>query len=124
MENIIIQKTDDSPQVTMDFEKRFIEFDGECYPENTFEFFEPILEWLKKYLNQSIQEITTINFKLLYFNSATTQVLFDIFDELEENQSEQIVVNWFYDKNNKNTFKDYEEFNEEFESLNIQAVAR
>jgi len=38
MKNINITKKDDSPQVTLDFENGLIEFEGECYPENAFDF--------------------------------------------------------------------------------------
>ncbi len=124
MENINIESSEDSPKVTMDYGQGLIEFEGECYPENTFEFFEPILVWIKTYLDGNMQDVTTINFKLSYFNSATTQALFDIFDELDEASCENLNVNWFYDENNKNTLTDYEEFSEEFESLNIQAVKK
>jgi len=121
MENINIQKTEDSPKVILDFEKGLIEFEGECYPENAFEFFEPILLWLSDYFKDNKKE-TIVNFKLSYFNSATTQVLFDIFDIFDESGHEFLQINWFCDKNNKGTLKDYEEFHEEFEDLNIQAI--
>jgi len=122
MENINIDKKDDSPRVVLDYEKGLLEFEGECYPENTFEFFEPILKWFNTYFKDTTKE-TTINFKLSYFNSATTQVLFDIFDILDESGHEMLKINWYYDKENKGTFKDYEEFSEEFEDLNIEAVS-
>jgi len=122
MENINIENSDDSPKVTMDFENGLIEFEGECYPENTFEFFESILKWIKEYFEDDSKN-TTINFKLSYFNSATTQVLFDIFDIIDESGHKALSINWYYDENNKGTLKDYEEFSEEFEDLNIQAVA-
>jgi len=118
MQNINLVASDDSPKVIMDYEKRVIEFEGECYPENTFEFFEPILEWLKEYLTKD--KAVEINFKLTYFNSATTQILFDIFDILVENNSKLFHINWY--SNNKSTLKDYEEFSNEFESLNINSI--
>ena len=121
MQNMIIQKMEDAPKVILDFEKGLIEFEGECYPENAFEFFEPILLWLSDYFKDTKKE-TTINFKLSYFNSATTQVLFDIFDILDESGHKALQINWYYDENNKGTLKDYEEFHEEFENLNIQAI--
>ena len=122
MQNIYIEKMNDSPAVILDYEKAFVEFEGECYPENTFDFFEPILDWLKNYLSDEVKKETTINFKLTYFNSATTQILFDIFDELEEAQHDKLIINWFVSEDDKSRLKDYEEFANEFESLNIQAV--
>ena len=121
MENINIERKDDSPKVILDYSNGLIEFEGECYPENTFEFFEPILEWFNTYFQDTTKD-TVINFKLSYFNSATTQVLFDIFDILDESEHESLKINWYYDENNKGTLKDYEEFSEEFEDLNITAI--
>ncbi len=122
MENINIEKKEDSPKVTLDFENGLIEFEGECYPENAFEYFEPIMEWFNSYFEDKKKE-TTINFKLSYFNSATTQVLFDMFDILDESEHEALAINWYYDESNKGTLKDYEEFAEEFEDLDIKATA-
>ena len=121
MQNIFIEEKDDAPKVILDADKKIIEFEGECYPENTFEFFEPIMMWLGEYFKEARGD-TTINFKLTYFNSATTQVLFDIFDILEENREMPLAVNWFYDVENADALLDYEEFNAEFETLSIQAV--
>jgi len=121
MKNINITKKDDSPQVTLDFENGLIEFEGECYPENAFDFFDEIIAWLNIYF-EDIEKKTTINFKLSYFNSATTQVLFDIFDIMDESGHEDLSINWYYDNDNKGTLKDYTEFSEEFDGLNIQAI--
>jgi len=122
MENINIEQQDDSPKVIMDFEKGLIEFEGECYPENAFEFFEPILQWLNEYFENENKE-TTVNFKLSYFNSATTQVLFDLFDIFDENNHDKLVINWYYDKENRGRLTDYEEFSDEFDKLNIKAIS-
>ena len=122
MENINIEKKDDSPKVIMDFQNALVEFEGECYPENAFDFFEPIIQWFSDYFEAKGNEKLVVNFKLAYFNSATTQVLFDIFDILDENNHQNLTINWYYDEENNATLKDYEEFSEEFEDLNIQAI--
>jgi len=122
MENMNISATDNSPIVTLDSENGIIEFEGKCHPENTFEFFAPILEWLETYFDGNAQENTIINFKLGYFNSVTTQTIFDIFDLILEGTYNNLEVNWYYDKSSKSAYADYEDFSEEFEDLNIKAV--
>lgn len=122
MENIFLEKSDNSPSVTMDKENALIEFEGKSYPENTFAFYRPITEWLKWYFKFPNEPITTINFKLLYFNSATTQIIFEILDIIEESKNKNIKINWFYNKENTNAFEDYEDYSEEFPQLNIEAV--
>lgn len=124
MDNIFLEQRDNSPKVIMDKDRAFIEFEGKSYPENTFAFYRPITEWLKwyfKYHNDDTK-ITTINFKLLYFNSATTQIIFEILDIVEEAKSKNIKINWFYNKENQNGYEDYEDYSEEFPQLNIEAV--
>jgi len=123
MQNINIKNTDNSPSVILNHEKGFIEFDGKSYPENTFDFYKPLVVWMKEYFSGNCQENTTINMKLTYFNSATTQVLFDILDIIQEGTYKGLVINWFYDSEDEDGLEDYEDFSEEFNELNIQAIA-
>ena len=109
----------------MDKDKSFIEFKGRSYPENTFAFYRPITEWLKWYFNvhqQPIETTTIINFKLLYFNSAPTQIIFEILDIVAEAPNKNIKIHWFYHKDNQNAYEDYEDYSEEFPQLNIEAI--
>ena len=124
MNNIIIKESENSPKVLMDIEKALIEFKGKSYPENTFAFYRPITEWLKKYFKFYIdsRKTTTINFKLSYFNSATTQIIFEILDIVEESKINNINIYWFYEKDSQNGFEDYEDYSEEFPQLKIEAV--
>jgi len=123
MENINIEMTDNSPKVIMDFEKGFIELEGKSYPENTFEFYEPLVKSIEEYFESNENETTTINIKLTYFNSATTQVLFDFLDAIQDGKSNTVTINWYYDSNNENGLDDYEDYSDEFEDLDIQAVS-
>ncbi|MEA3499227.1 MAG: DUF1987 domain-containing protein [Campylobacterota bacterium] len=123
MENIDIEMTDNSPKVIMDFEKGFIELEGKSYPENTFEFYEPLVKSIEKYFESNELETTNINIKLTYFNSATTQVLFDLLDAIQDGKSNTVILNWYYDSNNENGLDDYEDYSDEFEDLDIQAIS-
>ncbi len=123
MENINIEKTDNSPKVILDYTTGLIEFDGKCYPENTFDFFEPLTTWIEEYFNDNAQELTTVNIKLTYFNSATTQVLFDVLDIIQDGKSNELNINWFYDATNENGLEDFEDYSDEFPDLNIKSVA-
>ena len=122
MNNIYLEKSENSPTVIMDREKSLIEFEGKSYLENTFAFYRPITEWLKEYFKETHTR-TTINFKFTYFNSATTQIIFEILDIIDESKDNNLDIFWFYDKDNQNGFEDYEDYSEEFPSLNIKAIA-
>ena len=122
MKSINIAKTDNSPSIIFDYESGFIEFEGKSYPENTFDFYEPLLEWLREYFTNIAQDKTTVNLKLTYFNSATTQILFDILDIINDGNKKELVINWYYDGENDNGLEDYEDFSDEFEELDIKAI--
>ena len=122
MQRLDIKQTENAPKIILDYDNGFIELEGKCYPENTFEFFEPIVEWITEYFKNNTDKSTTVNIKLTYFNSATTQSLFDIFDILQEAEHNDLDINWYYETNNKNALRDYEDYSEEFEELNIKAV--
>ncbi|MDF1875061.1 DUF1987 domain-containing protein [Sulfurimonas sp. SAG-AH-194-I05] len=122
MQSLNIEATENSPKVSLDFENGVIIFEGKSYPENTFEFYEPISKWLEKYFNGNAKETTTVEIKLSYFNSATSQILFDLFDIINDGESHNLVINWYYDASKKSGLKDYEDYAEEFEDLNIKAI--
>jgi len=125
MSDILLEQSENTPKVIMSQDKGLIEFEGKSYPENTFAFYRPITEWLKEYFKSYTDEnkLTTVNFKFLYFNSATTQIIFEILDILQDSNNKNIKIYWFYDKENKNGLEDYEDYSEEFPALNIEAKA-
>lgn len=122
MNSMYLEATNSSPEVVMDYDKGLIKIEGQSYPENTFEFYEPVLKWLRSYCQQESDKSTTVLIKLTYFNSATSQVLFDFFDLIVEGELENIRVDWYYDGSKKSSFKDYEDYAEEFEELNFNAI--
>jgi|SaaInlStandDraft_1057018.scaffolds.fasta_scaffold27657_2 hypothetical protein len=123
MNSLSISPTENSPLIDFSPDSGEMIIEGKCYPENTFDFFEPIVEWLKAYF-ESLAKKTCFHFKLTYFNSATTQVLFDILDLINEHAGPNIKVLWYYDPNNKNGYEDYEDYSEEYPDLGIEAVEK
>ena len=123
MNDIIIDSTENSPEVNLDFSSGLIDINGESYPEDTFGFYEPIIKWLEEYFGGVAKDGTIVNIKLTYFNSASTQILFDIMEILNDGECENLTVNWFYDSSDEDGMVDYEDYADEYPDLNINAVA-
>ena len=49
MKNIHIEATKYTPEILLDPENCVIEIRGKSYPENTFEFYKPVIEWLEEF---------------------------------------------------------------------------
>ena len=119
MQKLQIEASQYTPQISMDAENGIIEIVGKSYPENTFEFYKPVLEWIEKYF-QNPQQNTTINMEIIYFNSSSSKLFFDLFDIIEENKEKsKIMINWIYDQENESALEAGEEFQEDFETLEI-----
>lgn len=119
-----IKRTEDSPEIVMNPENGEISVIGKSYPENAFEFYEPIMEWLSNYFKNP-QEKTTINFEVIYFNSSSSKLFFELFDLLNENNlKSNIQVNWIYDKGNDSALEFGKDFKEDFQNLDFNLVKK
>lgn len=127
MDNLKIDATKYTPEISFDCEKNLLEIKGESYPENIAEFYAPVFEWLEEYIEQLGDDAqVVVNMELIYFNSSSSKVLLDLFDLLEEavNNEKHITVNWIYEKEDEDTLEFGEEFQEDFQSLTIHLVEK
>lgn len=126
MENLYIKETKSSPEIHFDSAHNVLELRGESYPENTAEFYTPVLTWLEEYLEQLDDQAVTVNMEIIYFNSSSSKVLMDFFDILDQavEDGKNITVNWFYDKENESALEAGEEFKEDLEALPFHVVAK
>ena len=120
MQDLIIEETKYTPKIEMLFEKRYISFKGKSYPENTFDFYMPVVSWLKNYF-QKQKDKTIVDFEISYFNSSSSKLFFDLFDIFEEFSALncEIVINWYYDSENESALEAGEDFKDDFDTLNI-----
>lgn len=124
MENLKLEATKYTPEINLDAGGT-ISLVGKSYPENTFEFYAPMMEWVKGYFDTEPKETTTINMEIIYFNSSSSKLFFDLFDLFDENKDKNtIVVNWIYDEENESAQEAGEDFIEDFEELTINLVQK
>jgi len=124
MENLHIKATKYTPEINLDAQKGLIQIKGKSYPENTFEFYAPVIEWIKKYFENPKEE-TTVELEIIYFNSSSSKLFFDLFDILDEMKDKhKIVVKWIYDEENENAEEAGADFIEDFEDLDIRLIMK
>lgn len=124
MENLKLEATKYTPEINLDTNGT-ISLSGKSYPENTFEFYAPMMKWMEDYFEGSPASTTTINMEIIYFNSSSSKLFFDFFDLLEENSGDNTIeINWIYDEENESAEEAGEDFIEDFEDLNIKLVTK
>jgi hypothetical protein len=124
MQNLKLEATKYTPEISLD-SNGTISIVGKSYPENTFEFYAPVMEWLENYFETSAADITVVNMEIIYFNSSSSKLFFDFFDLLDEaKENNKIEINWIYDEENESAMEAGEDFIEDFEDLAIKLVVK
>lgn len=98
MEALQIAATEESPGINFDKENgKFLIF-GKSFPEEVKKFYNPVIYWLEEYI-KSPNEESIFEFRLEYFNSATSTILLEIFCMLEKiitEENKKVKIFWNY----------------------------
>ena len=114
MNNIAITETQSTPSVNGDWDSGRLAMAGDSYPENSFEFFGPIIEWLERLLEET-QTPLQLELRLVYMNTSSVKAMMDIFDLMEDAHQRGIpvCVDWYYDPRNERVMCLADEFRED-----------
>lgn len=124
MENFSLKVDEFTPEVILNTNGEF-SIIGKSYPENSFEFYKPVTDWIIEYFDGNMADNTIVTLDLAYFNSSTSKVLFDLFDFFDENREKcTIEINWVYDKDDESSQEAGEDLVEDFENLKINLVEK
>lgn len=123
METLRIELTRSTPEVVFDPESGELYMGGESFPENSFEFYRPVLSWLARFLAVRTGPVT-LKAHFSYLNTGSTKCMLDILDMLEEAHlaGKPVEVHWHYDRENDRALETAEEFQEEV-TLPFRTVA-
>jgi hypothetical protein len=114
MESLVIDGTQKTPSVNFDAAKGVIEIKGRSIPENSIEFYKPLVEWLEKYKISPTTQ-TQVNVQLEYFNTSSSKCILDLFKKLEDiaKAKNDVIINWYYEEDDE----DMLEAGEDYESI-------
>ena len=113
MEPISIKGTPKTPEVNFDAETGLVEIKGRSIPENSIEFYKPLVDWLDSYKEIPTQD-TKVNIQLEYFNTSSSKCILDVFKKLEEiftkNEETGVVINWYYEEDDEDMYEAGEDY--------------
>lgn len=115
MENIFIDHTDETPKVIFDRDTPLFELSGKSLPEDVSQFYNQLLEWLEAYADNPLPK-TVFDFKMDYFNTASSKMILDILlklEEIHEDGNSEVLINWHYLEDDE----DMEEAGEEYADM-------
>ena len=83
MDILNIAGTEDTPSIILNNETNEYIFSGRSLPEDVTTFYHPVIEWISAF-SENPTKGAKFNFKLEYFNTASSKILLDILMQLEE----------------------------------------
>jgi hypothetical protein len=109
-----------TPLVSFNLEMGKFEISGRSIMENSSDFYQPILLWMREYCAYQ-HEYTELVIKLEYINSGTRRILMLIFKELTK--LDCLKIYWYYPEDDHDIYEigqDYElEYNLDFTYFKI-----
>ena len=114
MTDFSIPGSQSTPAIEADHAKGTVSMQGDSYPENSYELFHGVFEWIERFLREAGRPLS-LELRLLYLNTSSVKAMMDIFDLLEAayQDGKSVAVNWYYDERNERVVELAEEFKED-----------
>jgi hypothetical protein len=110
MEILKLEGTSDTPNIILDKTNGIFEISGRSLPEDSVEFYRPVLEWIGGYAKAPSAK-TNFTFKLEYFNTSSSKLILDVLSALEGIPG--MNIEWCYQEEDE----DMEEAGKEFAEM-------
>ncbi len=113
--NLSIPGSQSSPSIRADWNAGVVVMSGESYPENSFELYDQLIQWINSYLS-TVDHSLTLELHLNYLNTSSIRFMIDIFDMLQAAASigKEVLVQWMYDERNPRSAELGSEFKEDY----------
>jgi len=112
MNILFLEPTKDTPKIMLNKRDGIFELAGRSILEDANSFYDPIVEWLNTYAQQP-NPSTIFAFKLNYFNSSTSKMIYILLNVLKDIKGAQ--VEWCYNSGDDDILEAGQEFEEELE---------
>ncbi len=111
MDKYVIEGTPKTPSISFDLNGGVLEIKGRSIPENSIEFYKPLVDALDKY-SSSPKSATTVQVQLEYFNTSSSKCILDVFKKLESinKGGSSVTINWHYEEDDEDMLEAGEDY--------------
>jgi hypothetical protein len=105
MQSLVINRSNNTPQVSWNVDTQEYAIDGKSFPENTKSFYTPIIQWLENF-EPNDQEIW-FRFGFDYVSSSSIIALLAVLRTIEKHRvnGANILIMWQYDEGDEDIYK-------------------
>ncbi len=107
MENLTIDGTPKTPTIKFDQSEGKLLIQGRSIPENSIEFYKPLVDALDAYSGEAKVDIV-----LEYFNTSSSKCILDVFKKLEKIKSDgnEVEIRWHYEEDDEDMLEAGEDY--------------
>ncbi len=124
MEKIKNDATLKTPFVLADPENGQVELKGRSNPENSAEFYKPLIDWLDEYITTDKNKITLV-IDLEHFNTSTSKCIMDVMKRVKKIHTADgaVKINWYYEEDDEEMLEAAETY-EAMTGMNIDKISK
>ena len=124
MENLKHEGSSKTPEVDFNSSGELL-LKGRSIPENSIEFYKPLIEWLETYA-ESPSSTTVLSVQLEYFNTSSSKCILDVFKKLEAVSESEISIKWHYEEDDEDMLEAGEDYDAiidlPFEMIEVEEI--
>lgn len=124
MENLKHEGSSKTPEVDFNSSGELL-LKGRSIPENSIEFYKPLIEWLEAYA-ESPSSKTVLSVQLEYFNTSSSKCILDVFKKLEVVSGSEISIKWHYEEDDEDMLEAGEDYDAiidlPFEMIEVEEI--
>lgn len=111
MDSLLLPGSKATLAVSFDAATGVLELSGQSYPENSFAFFKPLIDWIDRFAREEQPPIHLV-LRISYLNTSSTKLVLDVFDLLERHfaTGRDIRVTWYYAADDEDILETGEDF--------------
>ncbi|PCJ22973.1 MAG: nuclear pore complex subunit [Flavobacteriales bacterium] len=111
MADLNLEGSPKTPTIEFNSGDGYLLIRGRSIPENSIEFYKPLIEALENYSN-SPQSDTKVDIQLEYFNTSSSKCILDVFKKLEaiNSGSSEVIINWHYEEDDEDMLEAGEDY--------------
>lgn len=99
---LLITATSTTPDITFDAKEGIFEIKGTSMAEDAVGFYMPVIDWLKDYAENPNEE-THVVFKMNYFNTASSKLIWEIMSLFQDISAKgsQVKIDWIFQEDDE-----------------------
>nr|WP_320120221.1 DUF1987 domain-containing protein [uncultured Marinifilum sp.] len=111
MNSLVIEGSPKTPTIKFDGNNGTFSIEGRSIPENSLDFYKPVMDWLDSYISEPKNE-TNVIIRLEYFNTSSSKCILDVFKKLEIifKRGNKVNIKWHYEEDDEDMLEAGEDY--------------